>query len=167
VYRCAGDDEWIAIAVADDAQWSALVDHLGSPAWAADGALAREAGRRAAHDELDARLGEWCAARDARVTVEGLVAAGVPAGVVIAPRDVARNPQLRDRGLFEVEDHPVTGPIELPTVPLRLSGVRRWLRWPSPTLGQHNDAVLGEVATGAELASLRAQGVVGERPAGL
>ena len=37
---------------------------------------------------------------------------------------------------------------------------------PSPTLGQHNDEVLGEVASAAELEALRATGVVGEGLAG-
>ena len=34
VYRCAGDDAWIAVAVETDAQWRGLVRALGSPAWA-------------------------------------------------------------------------------------------------------------------------------------
>ncbi len=44
VYRCAGDDAWIAVAVETDAQWSAMVGVLGSPAWA-DARRARHVGR--------------------------------------------------------------------------------------------------------------------------
>ncbi|MET0885347.1 MAG: CoA transferase, partial [Mycetocola sp.] len=39
VYRCAGDDEWVAIAVRSDDEWLRLVDALGRPAWAADESL--------------------------------------------------------------------------------------------------------------------------------
>jgi crotonobetainyl-CoA:carnitine CoA-transferase CaiB-like acyl-CoA transferase len=64
-------------------------------------------------------------------------------------------------------DHPVTGRHPLPGLPFRLEGVDQWLTGPSPTLGQHNDDVLGEVVTPAELEALRAAGLVGEWPAGL
>ena len=60
VYRCAGDDSWVALAVADDEQWEALRAHLG---WPSDPSLATAAGRRAAHDDLDARLAAWCASQ--------------------------------------------------------------------------------------------------------
>jgi crotonobetainyl-CoA:carnitine CoA-transferase CaiB-like acyl-CoA transferase len=119
-------------------------------------------GRRAAHDSIDEALSAWCAQREAEDIVECLVAAGVPSAVVIAGRDVVHNPQLRHRGLFEVEDHPVTGPHELPVMPFRFRSVDRWLRRTAPTLGQHNDEVLGELVTPERLAQLRETGVVGE-----
>jgi crotonobetainyl-CoA:carnitine CoA-transferase CaiB-like acyl-CoA transferase len=81
---------------------------------------------------------------------------------VVAGRDQARNPQLRHRGLYEVEDHPVTGANEVPTMPFRFASVERWLRRPSPTLGQHNDEVLAEVASAEELADLRSRGLIGD-----
>jgi crotonobetainyl-CoA:carnitine CoA-transferase CaiB-like acyl-CoA transferase len=91
----------------------------------------------------------------------------VPAEVVIAARDVLLNSQLRDRGLFETEDHPVTGPHPVPTLPFRFAHVRGWLRAPSPTLGQHNDEVLGALGVDAdERAALRARHVIGERLVG-
>jgi crotonobetainyl-CoA:carnitine CoA-transferase CaiB-like acyl-CoA transferase len=164
VYQCAGDDRWVAVAVADDKQWAALREVAG---WEDDPALASGEGRRAAHDELDARLAEWCGGRDAEEVADVLTEAGVPSAVVIAAPDVLHNPQLRHRGLFETEDHPVTGRHELPTMPFRFSGVRRWLSRPSPTLGQHNDEVLVEVRSTQELAALRTAGIVGERVAGL
>src|SRR5438067_2144237 len=48
VYRCAGEDRWVAVAVADDEQWLALRSALGDPPWAGDAALGSAAGRRAA-----------------------------------------------------------------------------------------------------------------------
>ena len=86
---------------------------------------------------------------------------------MIPPREVSRNPQLRHRRLFEVEDHPVTGRREIPGLPFRFPRVERWITRPSPMLGQHNDEVLGEVASAEELESLRAAGVIGEGIAGL
>jgi crotonobetainyl-CoA:carnitine CoA-transferase CaiB-like acyl-CoA transferase len=114
-------------------------------------------------DEDDEALARWCAERTPQEVVDALIAKGVPAEVVIAARDCVHNPQLRHRAMFEVEDHPVTGRHEVPTMPFRFTRVERWAPRPAPTLGQHNDEVLGEVASPDELAALRAAGVIGER----
>ena len=66
---------------------------------------------------------------------------------------MVHNPQLRHRRLFEAEDHPLTGRTEMPTLPFRFAPIDRWMRRLSPTLGQHNDEVLGEVAGPEELAA--------------
>ncbi|MCU1463964.1 MAG: L-carnitine dehydratase/bile acid-inducible protein, partial [Acidimicrobiales bacterium] len=175
LYRCApaapadgthgdlGDDAWVAIAVEDDAQWAALCRLVGP---GLDPSLATVDARRADHDAIDAALGAWCATRSADAAAGALVDAGVPAGVVISARDCRHNPQLRHRRLFEAVDHPVTGRHELPVMPFRFAHVDRWATRPAPTLGQHNDEVLGEVATPEELARLRAGGVIGDRVAG-
>ena len=36
-YPCRGDDEWIAIAVRDEADWAALRRVMGDPPWVQDG----------------------------------------------------------------------------------------------------------------------------------
>jgi crotonobetainyl-CoA:carnitine CoA-transferase CaiB-like acyl-CoA transferase len=143
VYRCAGEDSWVAITVENDEQWNVCHGLAG-----------------------DSGLAEWCAARDPDDAAAQLTKVGVPAAAVIPGRDVVHNEQLRHRRLFEVEDHPVTGQHDIPIMPFRLTGVDRWLRFASPTLGEHNDEVLGEVATADELAALREAGVIGERLAG-
>ncbi|MEY2421266.1 MAG: hypothetical protein QOI95_1333 [Acidimicrobiaceae bacterium] len=156
VYQCAGDDRWIAIAVVTDSHWEALcaITGLTGPRWA--------------HDEIDAKVSIWTRTRDADEVAEQLVAAGVPAGVVIAPRDVVHNPQLRHRGLFEMEHHAITGDNELLSLPFQLNGEPTWTGRPSPSLGEHNVEVLTELGLSAdEIAKLEADGIIGTRPTGL
>jgi crotonobetainyl-CoA:carnitine CoA-transferase CaiB-like acyl-CoA transferase len=83
-------------------------------------------------------IAEW----DGAELVERLVAAGIPAPEVIAPYELADNPQLRHRHLFEPEHHPVTGTHDVPGLPFRFGNVPAWIRRPAPTLGQHDDEVL-------------------------
>lgn len=167
VYRCAGDDAWVAVAVADDEQWRSLAALIGRPEWAADPDLADAAGRRRSESLLDEAIAGWCATLSDGAAAAQLVAAGVPAAPVVPPRETVRNPQLRHRRLFETEEHPVTGRHEIPVLPLRLSRVENWLRRPSPTLGQHNAEVLAEVEPDPKvLAGLEASGVIGTRPSG-
>lgn len=168
VYACAGDEEWIAISVTTDEQWGALLEVIGAPGWTADPAFAHADGRRAAHDTIDERLGAWCADQKAPELAERLAAHGVPAGYVIDARDVMFNPQIEHRAFFEVEDHPVTGQHRLPMVPFRFASRQTpWMRRPSPTLGEHNDEVLGELLTSEDLAALRERGLIGDRPRGV
>jgi crotonobetainyl-CoA:carnitine CoA-transferase CaiB-like acyl-CoA transferase len=167
VYPCAGDDAWVAVAVTTDRAWRALCAVTGRADWADDSELADEPGRRRHHDRIDEGLARWTADRAAKTAAERLARAGVAAAAVTPPRDQAAHPQLRARGLFEVEHHPVTGDHELPGLPFRFSRVPRWLRAPAPTLGQHNGEVLAEIGlTPTEVADLRTRGAVGERPAG-
>jgi crotonobetainyl-CoA:carnitine CoA-transferase CaiB-like acyl-CoA transferase len=167
VYPCAGEDRWVALAVTTDEQWRSLRSVLGNPAWSDQAALADGAGRRRLHDRIDHEVNAWTVSRDADEIVELLIGAGVPAATVVAPRDIATNPQLRSRSLFEVEHHPVTGDHEIPMLPFRYSRVGRWLRSPAPTLGEHNDAILAELGlTPRAIDRLRQAGIVGETLAG-
>lgn len=160
VYRCAGDDAWLALAVATDAQWRALCAVLGRPE--AD-AAAGEPDRRRRHDDIDRWIEAWSSTRPAEVAEAALAATGIPAAVVVVPRELGHHPQLRARGLFETERHPVTGDHPIPVMPFRSARVDRWLRRASPTLGQHNDEVLAELGLDAEArAALRQCGVIGE-----
>ena len=64
--------------------------------------------------------------------------------------------------------HPVTGETRYPGLPMSFSALDRHLhRSPPPTLGQHNDEILGgELGLSPEkLQDLRARKIIGERPA--
>ena len=62
VYPAAGDDEWVAIAARDDADWAALAAELGGDS-VSDTALAPMAGRLDQRARLDAALSDWTAGR--------------------------------------------------------------------------------------------------------
>ena len=147
IYRCMGDDNWIALSAHTDAQRNALSELTGGT-----------------------ELAEWFAAQDLEAVVDVLAGAGIPAAAVVSPSMVTENPQLRDRGFYERLDHPRTGEGLYPTPPFApLDDGNRWLHRPPPTLGQHNSEVLTELCglTGADLDRLAAEGVIGTRPKGL
>jgi len=167
VYRCAGDDAYVAIAVATDEQWMSLDRLIGPVGSSHNPRPATAAARRAAHDEIDARIEAWSAGREADAAAETLVAAGVPASPLINGYRLMPNPQLAHRGFFQVLRHPVTGETRYPGLPMSFSGLPRALhRCPPPTLGQHNGDVLGgELGLTEEgLRELRERGVIGEQP---
>jgi crotonobetainyl-CoA:carnitine CoA-transferase CaiB-like acyl-CoA transferase len=168
VYACRGVEQWLALSIESDDQWAVLVDLLGGPAWATPSTIADRAGRRRAHDMIDARLGEWLQSRDVDEVARELRAAGIPAGRVLDPRLAGAHEQYVDRRFFETLEHPVVGRLPFVTQPFRLSSVDHWLRTPAPTVGQHNSEILAELGYPPErIAALEQAGVIGTRPVGL
>jgi crotonobetainyl-CoA:carnitine CoA-transferase CaiB-like acyl-CoA transferase len=157
-YPCAGDDQWVALAVATDEQWAAVIELVGRPEWAG---LDR-AERRARHDELDDGLRTWFADLDRDATVEQLLDAGVPAAPVWDQNAQDELPQLVARGFAQVVEHPIAGPVATPGIGIRSDRLDLAYRAAAPTVGQHTTDVLHEVLglTDAEIAELRAQGAI-------
>jgi crotonobetainyl-CoA:carnitine CoA-transferase CaiB-like acyl-CoA transferase len=169
VYRCAGDDEWVALAVLDDAGWPGLAEVLGRADLAGRGDLAAEAGRRAAADELDAVIAAWAAGITADDAEARLRAAGLAAARVRSADDLLTDPQLLARGFWEPVSHPVAGKFLTTGLPFRSArAARPRAGAPAPTLGQHNEEILAGVLglSADEVRGLAARQVIGIRPAG-
>jgi len=147
VFPCAGEDAWDAVTVRTPEHEKALAALLG-----------------------DALLTDYLAGRTDEAAVEELVRAGIPAGVVRRPTVAGRGEQVRARGFYEEHDHPTVGRVGYPVLPTRFASWSGPVHTrPAPTLGQHNNDVLGnELGIGADkLAELERAGVIGTRPAGL
>ena len=169
LYACQGEEQWLAISVENDQQWQALVSVLGSPAWAKAPELATHVGRYAAREQLDAHLNDWAAARDLQVTVDELIAAGVPAATLLDSRVAYKHPQMTARGFFESVTHPVIGTHPIPGMPFHFAsrGQTPWITSPAPTMGQHNrDVLQGMLGLSDEqISALETRGVIGTAPA--
>lgn len=166
-YPCAGDDEWVVITVRNDDEWLALCDAAGHPEWAQDPRFSDLLGRFANHDELDALIASWTRGLDKREAMNRLQSAGVIAAAVLDPKEVLLDPHLRARGFYDRIEEPGAGPRPVPKqLGARFSAFDTLSARPAPRLGEHNREVLqGLLGLGDdELASLEAQGVIGETP---
>jgi crotonobetainyl-CoA:carnitine CoA-transferase CaiB-like acyl-CoA transferase len=172
LYPCRGhhvseNPQWLALSVASEAQWEALVDWLGRPDWAT-GIGVDLVSRRRHQDEVDEALRHVFAERELRACVEDLIAVGVPAASIVDPRALAEHPQFIARGFLEEIDHPVVGRQATMSAPFRYASVERWLARSAPTLGQHNAEILAELGRDeAELEALAAKKVIGNWPEGV
>lgn len=162
VYRCQGEDRWIAICAMTDAQWQALRQVLGDPEWAREAAYGSVSGRvakRVAIDEkLDVETGRW----EAGELTAALQARGVAAGVVATAADVTRDPQLEHRGHWVTLDHPEMGRSLYNAPPFRCSRTPVALSRPAPLLGQHTVEICRELLglSDTEIAALREDGAL-------
>ena len=145
IYPATGNDEWCAIACRTDQEWEALVEALGSPAWALVPDYATQEGRKANEDTLNADLSEWTRTQTPRQIMHLLQRSRVPATAVLNGEGLFWDPHLRDRGYIHTIDHPDWGVLEQPGVTVRLSDTPGGSRMPSATLGQHNGYVLRDI----------------------
>jgi crotonobetainyl-CoA:carnitine CoA-transferase CaiB-like acyl-CoA transferase len=95
-FRCAGDDDWISVAVGDDVQWRAL------------------------SDLVPGTLADWARTQDAKAAAAKLMRAGIPSAALANSVDLVRDAHLYERGFWDTHEGGV-----LPGLPWRASFGRR------------------------------------------
>ncbi|HZP44329.1 MAG TPA: CoA transferase [Candidatus Binataceae bacterium] len=162
-YRCADEGEherWIAIAVATDEQWTAMLEILRPGA--SDRPFASAAERFANVSALDDLVGGLVRGRQVEELTAALQQAGVAAYPVQNCMDLHHDPNLEAFDFWHWLDHAKMGPSPYEGLEHRLSRTPGELRWPAPTLGQHNEEIFGELLgmSRAEIAELIEQKVI-------
>ncbi len=148
VYRCQGEDRWVAITVFNDEEWERFQDALERPAWSADPRFATLADRLKHQDALDGHVEAWTSARSQHEVMHRLQRAGVAAGMVQDPGQRAdEDPQLRARGhIVDLEMQEAEGSkVRVDSLPMTIASLPHEAYTPAPTLGEHNGRVYGEL----------------------
>jgi benzylsuccinate CoA-transferase BbsF subunit len=162
-YRCrdeSGKERWIAIAVAGDEQWSAMLSVLGSPVF--DSKFATVAGRLKHFDQLDGFVSELVRDREAAALTGELQAAGVAAYPVQNCVDIHQDENLEAFGFWHWLDHKEMGPSPYEGLQHRASRTPGDLRAPAPVMGQHTEEVLTSMLglSAAEIEQLKNERVI-------
>jgi len=146
VYRCQGDDRWLAVTVFTDAEFSALTKAIGSPSWASEERFATAESRQSNAEDLDKLLESWTLEQNAEEAMHLLQAASVAAGVVQTGKDMAENdPQLRERGIFQQVPDAAGELRTIEIAPYKLSKTPGEVTKGAPEFGVDQDFVLGEI----------------------
>ena len=158
VYPVEGDDQWIALACRDVEDWHKLARLIGM---AADTSTSRSA-RRAAEDEIDARIADWSRCRSRATALAEAVAAGVPAAPVLDVLEILDYPEFDARGWFPQLHHPDLGTLRYGGFPWSFAHAELAAERPPPRLGEHTTEVLVEIGFDAsEIDALYRDDVVG------
>ncbi len=152
-WRCAGDDDWISVAVSSDVQWRSLCGTVAELSPMTSLGLPERLVRR---DMIDAVLAAWLHPQTARAAAATLLRGGVPAAALANSVDLVASSHLRERGFWEAYGTGV-----LPGLPWHASFGRT--SGAAPELGADTDTVLAEVLnlSTAEIVALRRSGALG------
>lgn len=169
VYPCIGDDKWIAIAVESSEQWDSLKGIMGDPEWANNSEFSSRSGRHQNQDKLDGNLKAWTINYDAYELMHLLQNSGIPASIVPNSAEIMVDPHMKARGFYEKMEHsPESGFGARMFVgrPWKASKTPSYFRRPTPYLGEHNDAIFGELLglSKKELGDLESANVIAEVP---
>ncbi|TMC76236.1 MAG: CoA transferase [Chloroflexi bacterium] len=149
VYRCAGDDRWVALSIWTEPEWELFRALVGHSEWSRD------------DPDLDACIEQWTSARPRDEVVATLREHALRAAPVTTIAELATEPQLVHRGFWRPTTHPVLGTVVAMAPPFILSRTPAVLEHAGPTLGEHNDEVwrgLGGLDK-SEYRALAAEGV--------
>ncbi len=139
LFRCAGDDRWLALAVRNTVDWLELCRVIGRDDLAARDDLRTLEGRKTAEDELEAAISAWTCGQDVWEATDLLQQAGIPAGPNEDIEDLVET-DLSIRGFFHEFDHPVGIKFMAQNQPFLWNGKRLPIRR-APFFGEHNEQV--------------------------
>jgi crotonobetainyl-CoA:carnitine CoA-transferase CaiB-like acyl-CoA transferase len=155
-------DGHIVVATRQEGFWKKLCGVLAEPGLAEDPRFATNAGRIANREALVPRLEKIFRARTVADWLERLRAAEVPAAPVNNLDGAFAEPPVAEREMIVEYDHPDVGRVRLPGNPIKMSSIAATPSQPAPRLGEHTDAVLGELLSlsADKIADLRRQGAI-------
>lgn len=168
-YPCAGEDEWVTLAVRTDEEWARLCQAMGRSDLLADPRFATYEARWANQEALDALIAEWTRSQDKRTVMHRLQEQGIPAAAVFHSKDLLTDPHFRQRGFFERYTHPPevegVGTRVYTGRPYQFSRSKGSIRFIAG-LGKHNRTILGDLLGMEEetIASMEKMGIIGTEP---
>ena len=160
VYRCAGEEQWVAITVRSEAEWFELCSALAVDRELASFPLERRLA------EIDRRIAERC--RDAQPDdIVGLLRGrGIPTSRVLDTVAIHEDEHLNARGFWAELPHPKTDPWKQPRSAWQFREAKPVMKRHAPLFGEHNDEILrGLLGLGdAEMAELARTEVISDAP---
>ncbi|HLI81299.1 MAG TPA: CoA transferase [Candidatus Binataceae bacterium] len=160
VYRCAGDDRWVAISASDSAHWGALRNIIGRAL--RDVRFDTVLGRFRTRGAIDTAISEWTLEKESDAVEATLQSVGIPAHIVSRGLDLNRDTDLVHIGHFKKFTDAVLGDAEIEgprsgfdRTPL--PDTRR-----GPRIGEHTNEILETVChlSKDEIAKLAQAGVL-------
>ena len=160
------EDGHVAIICIAERHWESLAEVMGREDLVGREGWDSKVERARRIEAVDAAVEAWLDGRTKGEVVETLLDANVPCAPVRTVPEVVEDPHLRERGMLHDLPNPGEGREETPVpgMPIKFAGSDAPEVSPAPSLGEHTEEVLTEVAgyTAAELDRLDGSGSTSE-----
>ena len=138
----ASADGHVIIALGNDTLWAKFCEYVDRQELISDERFRTNADRTENHSELFPILSEIMSQRPTDDWIDALGGIGVPCGPINAMDKVVNHPQVQAREMITRIVHNITGEVEVPGVPIKLSETPGNVDAPAPSLGEHTTEVL-------------------------
>src|SRR5439155_24776813 len=141
------------------ARWAKM---MGEDGWRTDPRFKDDEARGNHAEVISKRVSEWTRKRTTEQALKELEAAKIPAGPLYTPQQALDDAHIRRAGLLVDTEYPgVARRVPLAPTPVDRSDTPGRFRHRAPTLGEHTNAILGEIGYSmAEIDALRKKVVV-------
>ncbi|KAA2213527.1 CaiB/BaiF CoA transferase family protein [Teichococcus oryzae] len=154
-------DGHMNIAATGKRIWQRFCEVLDRREWLEDPRYSTSAARSQNRDALNAAIADVTRTDTSANWVERLNAAGVPCGPINTIDQVFEDPQVQHLGIATYLNGGSNAPVGYVAQPMTLSRTPSAIHSHPPALGEHTDAILGELGlSAAEIATLREQQVI-------
>lgn len=160
IYRCLGEDNWIAISARHQQDWLALANFIGAD-WTQ--AFDNEDYRLANQDNLDQHINIWTAKFDKHALTDALQQLPIPVAAVQKPKErIEDDPTTNNFGLWPTVTHSAMGEVRVDGLPVHLSSSDWHMTRGAPCLGEHNHEVLSRLLglSDEDIETLAEEGVI-------
>ena len=138
-YRCAGADDWVALSVRTDSEWTGFCRAIADETLAADPRFANQKTRLRNKALLNAQVSDWVRTRAAAEVERAMIREDVPCSRSRHMGEIVQDAHLRERGLFRVID----GAVQMASLPWMTAEGWRGSFKATPAMGGDNDYVFG------------------------
>ena len=138
-----GDSHWLGLSATSQSTWEALAHAMGLSDYITDTRFADNASRLENKDALNEILQQWLGSRSLDEILDNLVPAGGVVGPVYGSAQIVNDPHYQDRDDVVEVDDPEIGATLMPGIIPKFSDTPGAVAHAGPSLGEHNEAVLG------------------------
>lgn len=144
LYECADGPLYAGVLL--DSHWAKLAEVIGQPELATHESFATRNARAANRDVCEMLFGGWLAERSRDEALSILRAAGLPAARVQTLAEVANDPHVQERDMLQPTEQYDGTTVSIVGPAAKFSRTPTRVRTAAPSLGQHNDEILAELA---------------------
>lgn len=135
-------DGYIIIAIGNDSLWEKFCRHVGYEELISDDRFCTNADRTENYSDLYPIISNIMGLQTTDEWIESLGTIGVPCGPINSIDEVVNQEQVKAREMITKVVHQLTGIVEIPGVPIKLSDTPGSVDKPAPSLGEHTEEIL-------------------------
>jgi len=145
VYKCKGQDRWVAIAITDENQWQNLCKTIHREDLITNDRFTSNVSRLLIEHEVDNIISQWTKDLYDEEVMKILQSIGIASGPSLDIGRVYENEQLRESGYFAPFKNTDGVTRDLPLVPWHFEDELDLNMSPVPNLGEGNEYVFGDL----------------------